>query len=202
MTARRPVRPPATTTKQRIIDAARGAFATQGFSGATMRGIAADAGVTAMALYNYAPSKVALFETVWHDSVEAIYIDYEQVVAGRHSLLDELEAVLDHSREVLVDNPDHIRFVARVLMEREHDDLATVTLEVPAATQFLDELAERAVQRGEIAKAERERLDAFVITLLCGITTVTAVDARALDLVVDAAKWALRRQLLTGTVPG
>src|SRR5947208_6114983 len=88
----RPTHGSGEATRRRVIDAARHAFATQGFSGATMRGIALDAGVTAMALYNYAPSKTALFEAVWRESIEAIYIGYGEVVAGRGSLLEELEA--------------------------------------------------------------------------------------------------------------
>ena len=78
-------------TRRHVWAAARRAFATQGFSGATMRSIAADAGLTAMALYNYAPSKAALFEMVWQDSVDTIYADYEDVIAAGDTLLEEVE---------------------------------------------------------------------------------------------------------------
>jgi AcrR family transcriptional regulator len=160
-----------------------------------MRAIAAEAGVTAMALYNYAPSKAALFESVWQESIEAIYTDYEAAVAGRGSLLEEVDALLDRSREVLVDNPDHTRFVVRLLLEREHVGLAAADLQVHAAANFFGQLAERSVRRGEINKRDRDRLATFITTLLWGITTVTAFDADSLDRSIEAAKWASRRQL-------
>jgi AcrR family transcriptional regulator len=160
-----------------------------------MRAIAADAGVTAMALYNYAPSKAALFESVWKESIEAIYTDYEAAVAGRGSLLDEVDALLDRTREVLVENPDHTRFVVRLLLEREHVGLAAADLQVHAAANFFGQLAERSVKRGEINKRDRDRLVTFITTLLWGITTVTAFDANSLDASIEAAKWASRRQL-------
>src|SRR3954466_2028321 len=79
----RPAKAPAEdNTRERVLAAARPAFGPQGLAGATMRAIHADAGVTAMAFYNYAPSKLALFEAVWLDSIDAIYTDYEEVVAG------------------------------------------------------------------------------------------------------------------------
>ena len=182
-------------TRQRVVDAARHAFATQGYSGATMRGIAADAGLTAMALYNYAPSKVALFELVWRDSIEAIYAEYAAVVAGRASLVDEVEALLERSRQVLAGSPDHIRFVVRILVEREHAGLAGIDLDVPTVTAFFRQLADRSVQRGEIAPGDREHLVVYVTTLLWGITTLAGFDPDVLDRAVDAATWAARRQL-------
>src|SRR5215216_1611768 len=132
----RPSHADGAATRRRVLDAALHAFASQGFSGATMRGIALDAGVTAMALYNYAPSKTALFEAVWRESIEAIYAGYEEVVAGRGSLLEELEALLDRSRDVLLDNPDHIRFVVRMLVESTHVGLAGFERQVSTATEF------------------------------------------------------------------
>jgi AcrR family transcriptional regulator len=191
----RPSQASGEATRQRVLRAARHAFATQGFSGATMRAIAADAGVTAMAVYNYAPSKVALYELVWRESIDAVYADYEDVVAGRSSLIDEVEAILDRSREVLLGSPDHIRFVVRMLVENEHAGLVDADLGVPSATGFFRDLANRSVRRGEIARRDRERLVLYVTTLLWGITTLAGFDPTTLDRAVDAAKWAARRQL-------
>jgi AcrR family transcriptional regulator len=189
-------------TRQHVLAASRRAFATQGFSGATMRGIAAEAGLTAMALYNYAPSKAALFETVWRDSVDSIYADYEDVVAGGESLLEEIEMLLDRSRDVLHDDPDHIRFVLRMLTEREHVGLEGVSFEVERATAFFAQLADRGVMRGEIRSADRKLLVSYITTLLWGITTLAAFQPETLDQVVEASKWAVRRHLLAAKLPG
>lgn len=184
-------------TRRRVLDAARRAFSGQGYSGATMRGIAAEAGLTAMALYTYAPSKAALFEAVWEDGIEDIYVDYEQVVAGRGSLVEEVDALLDRSRELLLERPDHTRLVLRMLVEHEHPELAAADLRVPVVADFFAELADRSVRRGEIGRRERQHLTMFLATLLWGITTLNAFDATSLDHAVAAAKWAARRSLAT-----
>jgi AcrR family transcriptional regulator len=183
-------------TRRNVVAAARRAFAVQGFSGATMRGIAADAGLTAMALYNYAPSKAALFELVWQDSVDTIYADYEDVIASRDSLFEEVELLLDRSREILRNDPDHIQFVLRLLTERDHAGLRDLNLEVGRATDFFAQLAERSVQRGEIDETDRDALVRYITTLLWGITTLTALEPENLDQTVDATKWAIRHHPL------
>jgi AcrR family transcriptional regulator len=205
---RRRGRPTAGTgedTLRQVLDVARRQFAEYGYAGATMRSIAGAAGVTPMALYNYAPSKAALFALAWKDSIVQIYTDYEEVVAGRASLFEEVEALVDRSRQVLVDHPEHIRLVLRVLLDHEHPDLAGADLQPATATDFFEHLADRGVQRGEITVPDREQLISFLVTLLWGITTLTAFDPAALDPAIDAAKWAVRQQLRdpeTGTVRG
>lgn len=182
-------------TRRRVLNAARRAFSNQGFSGATMRGIAADAGVTAMALYRYAPSKAALFEAVWEDGIADIYGDYEQVVAGRRSLLDEVEVLLDRSGELLRERPEHTRLLLRMLVEHEHPDLAAADLTVPAVADFFTKLAERSVRRGEIGRRERDHLITHLVTLLWGITAWSAFEPGSIDRAVAAAKWAAARHL-------
>lgn len=192
----RPSRSTGEVTRKRVLEAARHAFATQGFSGATMRSIAEDAGVTAMALYNYAPSKSALFDMVWQGSLEAVYTEYGQVVAGLNSLVEEFEALLNRSRDMLADNPDHVRLVVRILVEREYDGQNSDSFRVTTVTDFFSQFARRSVERGEIVRSEKKSLVVFTTTLLWGITTLTAADPEALDAAVAAAKWAVRRQFL------
>ncbi|WP_410636113.1 TetR family transcriptional regulator [Amycolatopsis sp. cmx-4-83] len=54
-------RPGQTETREKILDAARHRFAELGYDGATVRGIAADAGVNAALLHHFFGSKQALF---------------------------------------------------------------------------------------------------------------------------------------------
>jgi AcrR family transcriptional regulator len=82
----RPIGRSSEETRSQVIVAARRPFTNQGYSGASMRGIAAEAGFTAMTLYTYAESKAELFELVWKDSIDRIYDDYAEVIAGRDSL--------------------------------------------------------------------------------------------------------------------
>jgi AcrR family transcriptional regulator len=52
------------STRDRILDAAEGLFATRGFSGTAMRDIAARVGLNPASLYNHFSSKQALYEAV------------------------------------------------------------------------------------------------------------------------------------------
>src|SRR3954468_13618000 len=54
-------RPGQTETREKILDAARHRFAELGYDGATIRGIAADAGVNAALLHHFFGSKQELF---------------------------------------------------------------------------------------------------------------------------------------------
>jgi AcrR family transcriptional regulator len=54
-------RPGNQDTRGQIITAARHAFATKGFAGASIRGIAAEAGVDAALIHHYFDSKQQLF---------------------------------------------------------------------------------------------------------------------------------------------
>jgi AcrR family transcriptional regulator len=54
-------RPGQTETREKILDAARHRFAELGYDGATIRGIAADAGVNAALLHHFFGSKQQLF---------------------------------------------------------------------------------------------------------------------------------------------
>ena len=191
----RPIASSSDDTRRRVLDVARAEFADKGYSAATMRSIAAAAGATAMTLYTYAPSKAALFVAAWEDSIEQIYADYEQVVAGRGSLVEEVDALLDRSRELLRERPEHIRLVLRVLLDHEHPELANADLQPQIALDFYTHLADQAARRGEITKRDRERVMTFVVTLLWGMTTLTAFDPSGLDTVVDSAKWATKATL-------
>ncbi len=166
-----------------------------------MRAIAAEADVTAKAVYKYSPSKAALFVAVWEDAIEQIYADYEHVVAAQGSLLGEVEALLDRSRQLLVERPDHTRLSLRVLLDHEHPDLVGADLQPRAALEFYRNLAARGVQRGEITDLNREHVVVFIVTLLWGIMTLGAFDPATLDQSVAAAKWAARRQLQPVTTP-
>lgn len=166
-----------------------------------MRAIADEAGVSVMSLYNYAPSKAALFAAVWQQSIERVYVGYAESVDGLDSLADELDALIEQSRRVLMDEPDHIMFVVRVWLEGRQPGLADLLLPVSSARDFLWQLADRSVARGDIPACDRERLILFVATMFHGLTSITAADRANLDRAVDAMKWTVRR-FIDGMPPG
>lgn len=78
-----------------ILDAATRIFARKGIDDTTMQEIAADAGLSAGAIYRYYPSKAHLLRAVFADCTEQDRALFEQVVAGTGS---PLEAIGDVGR--------------------------------------------------------------------------------------------------------
>jgi AcrR family transcriptional regulator len=181
--------------RDEVLLAARDVFAARGYSGASMRTIAAEAGVTAMALYNYAPSKAALFELVWQESVEGLYAGFAKAIVGKDSLAAELDAVFDHAGTALLDDPAGLLFTSRLLVERSHPDLAHISLHTAPYAEFFSTITARAVSRRELPRRELASFVGFVTTLLWGFMSIATLDPDSLKVSVSASKAAVARFL-------
>jgi AcrR family transcriptional regulator len=96
---RRPLRADARRNHQRLLDAARTAFAEHG-ADASLDDIARRAGVGAGTLYRHFPTRQALLEAVYRDEVEAVCAKaYEllDAVAPDEALVAWLRAMVDFS---------------------------------------------------------------------------------------------------------
>ena len=67
-------------TEKNILNTARKHFLKDGFSGASLRNILKDAGLTTGAFYKYYPTKEALFDALTDPYIEHIYQIYDRVV--------------------------------------------------------------------------------------------------------------------------
>lgn len=67
-------------TEKNILNTARKHFLKDGFSGASLRNIVKDAGLTTGAFYKYYPTKEALFDAMTDPYIEHIYQIYDRVV--------------------------------------------------------------------------------------------------------------------------
>lgn len=67
-------------TEKNILNTARKHFLKDGFSGASLRNIVKDAGLTTGAFYKYYPTKEALFDALTDPYIEHIYQIYNRVV--------------------------------------------------------------------------------------------------------------------------
>lgn len=67
-------------TEKNILNTARKHFLKDGFSGASLRNIVKDAGLTTGAFYKYYPTKEALFDALTDPYIEHIYQIYDRVV--------------------------------------------------------------------------------------------------------------------------
>ena len=72
--------PKAEDTEKNILNTARKHFLKDGFSGASLRNIVKDAGLTTGAFYKYYPTKEALFDALTDPYIEHIYQIYDRVV--------------------------------------------------------------------------------------------------------------------------
>ena len=75
-----------TPTRERILSSAKRQFLNHGFQGASIRRIAADAGVTYGALYGYFSSKEALFYALIDPLADRILEKLDQIEADMRSL--------------------------------------------------------------------------------------------------------------------
>jgi AcrR family transcriptional regulator len=82
--------PASPSTRERILDAAEGLFASRGFEGAAMRDIAAGAKLNPASLYNHFASKQALFEAVLERGLRPLFavLDALQLVDWSPESLD------------------------------------------------------------------------------------------------------------------
>lgn len=67
-------------TEKNILNTVRKHFLKDGFSGASLRNIVKDAGLTTGAFYKYYPTKEALFDALTDPYIEHIYQIYDRVV--------------------------------------------------------------------------------------------------------------------------
>lgn len=67
-------------TEKNILNTARKHFLKDGFSGASLRNIVKDAGLTTGAFYKYYPTKEAFFDALTDPYIEHIYQIYDRVV--------------------------------------------------------------------------------------------------------------------------
>lgn len=67
-------------TEKNILNTARKHFLKDGFSGASLRNIVKDAGLTTGGFYKYYPTKEALFDALTDPYIEHIYQIYDRVV--------------------------------------------------------------------------------------------------------------------------
>ncbi len=68
-------------------------FVRKGIDGTTMQDIAAEAGISAGAIYRYFPSKAHLLQAIFHHSIEQNRLLFDQAVAASMSPLEALANV-------------------------------------------------------------------------------------------------------------
>lgn len=185
-------------TRQRILDLARQEFAVHGYEATTNRRIAARVGITTAALYHYFPSKSDLYVAVATAAEARVLSRFEAVTASGESLVESLQQVLDESHAMNSEDPSLALILAAFRIdERRHPEVREAMRGQERLMQgFFRNLVDRAIDTGEIDRADRTSVLALVTVLLVGLSDAMSDDLRSHRIGVEAAK-----SLLGGRIP-
>lgn len=98
--------------RQAVLDTAMQLFKTKGLDGVTMRAVAAEVGVSAMALYRYFPNKAGLLRGLWEFTITDLNSELE-VVLGDQAIppRQRLRRAIDVFLGYYESRPDYFRLI-------------------------------------------------------------------------------------------
>jgi AcrR family transcriptional regulator len=159
-------RPPAAdsaTRRHAIVIAARRRFATHGYDGTTLSGVAKDTGITLGALYHYFDDKSALYEAVFDASLELVWNRIEDRAARSGQAGARLAALLDIIEHVGRELADETKFLPTVPLD---------TLRHPELRHLLDKRAE--IQERQLRRIVAPAFDAGEMPAFTDLNTAVA----------------------------
>jgi AcrR family transcriptional regulator len=177
-----------------LLQAAAAAFAEHGFEGATLRGIAAAAGVDpALISYRYG-GKAALWQAVIEEFAEEVLTTLRCVAAGPQ---DRLTALVDALCRLSCRRPDIARLMIREATcpaEGERTDLLRDLLTRPLHDVMLPLVAEAEALRPPEDRADPEVRLFAMLGALCMVLSTRPALAAFTDIAADETR--LREELL------
>jgi len=178
---RRLGRPPDTDsadTRRRILDVARATFAERGYESTTNRMLAAEARLTAGAVYHHFGSKAELYVAVQQDAIGRVSERFLAAVAEPTTFLGKFEALLDEAHELNVQDPTLALFLGAFRVDiKRNPELARALQDPGRGTRHFSELiVEVGVSTGEIAREDRAAAVALVRVFLVGLTDAVSSD--------------------------
>lgn len=144
-------------TQRNILETAKRHFLSDGLTGASLRNIVKDAGLTTGAFYKYYPTKEALFDALTDPYLEHIYEIYDQVVAefeklsaddqtkNMASISDEgMEQMLDY----VYDHYDNFKLLLKCGDSGKYEDFihGMVDREIKSSHRYLEKMKEEGVE--------------------------------------------------------
>lgn len=162
------------TTRRRILAGARDCFSRHGYANATNKMIAASAGISPSALYNYFPAKVDMYRAVLEEAEDYVAIIYEDVIKGIDSPLEALCAILDLNIEMYGKYSELTFFFGHMRSEiSRNPELAELVQTRESPTEKIFRRLIRAARRkGEISKAIPEKnIEMMLFACMLGMST-------------------------------
>ncbi|MBP7701083.1 MAG: TetR/AcrR family transcriptional regulator [Phenylobacterium sp.] len=108
--------------RARILEAARELFAAEGVAGLSVRAIAKRAGMPAMTLYGYFPSKTAIVRALWSEAFAPLFVELDAAEAAETEPAARLRKVAQAFVDYWVRFPDRYKVVFLIEDRRERED--------------------------------------------------------------------------------
>jgi len=148
---------------QSIREAAARVVAREGVAGATMQGIADEAGLAKGTIYLYFKDRDALLASVGEEAFEALLERIETLLAKRQSFVETLRELVELDIRFFDENTELLRFYHEMIERnrgaRKHRECSpTFNKYMSVMTKYL----ERAMKRREIRRHDPERLALFI----------------------------------------
>lgn len=195
-------RPPSSSsaeTRGRIIDVARRCFADHGYKVTTNRMLATEAGLTPAAMYHYFDSKLDIYKAVLDDVQERVYHRFAAAERGSDTFIGKIEAVYEVAHELNRDDATLARFLGSSRIDRlRNPELASeLGARDTRGAGFFEGIVDRGIETGEIARADRKMVIAFIWAFNVGLTDGLSGDHREHRLAVDGMVSVLRGYVAT-----
>lgn len=165
-------------TRKRILEAAEGEMLRMGYQKASMRKIAADAGITAGALYKHFQGKKEIFEAVCDEVINQLFVRQKQL------LPDDLEKQTDEgllqlfwqrtSLQMLELFKDHFPILQMIVLHGDPEYYARkkaeyLELSVSYAVRYYEELYRRGLTKKKYSIEEVYMLSQAEFLALCAL---------------------------------
>lgn len=167
----RPANADSAETERRVLDAAVERVATLGYAGASIREIAAAAGVTSATLYHYFSSKEHLVEAAATGLFAESYARLTAVTEQHPTLPEQLSAHLEETYRIIQDQPLVFPFLAALEAAAEAVPQIAGLLADYRTREWrrLKQLVRTARERGEVS----DGVDDDGLVYLCSSLVVT-----------------------------
>ena len=144
-------------TQRNILETAKRHFLSDGLTGASLRNIVKDAGLTTGAFYKYYPTKEALFDALTDPYLEHIYEIYDQVVAEFEKLSADdqtknMASISDEGMEEMLnyvyDHYDNFKLLLKCGDSGKYEDFihGMVDREIKSSHRYLEKMKEDGVE--------------------------------------------------------
>ena len=151
-------------TKEKILDTALRHFLKDGFSGASLRNIVKDAGLTTGAFYKYYPTKEMLFDALTDPYVEHIYEIYDGILAEFEELSADEQTRnmsgtssegMDQMIDYIYDHYDNFRLLLKCGDSGKFKDFIhnMVEREVEASQKYMKTMCDAGIEFPAVSKS-------------------------------------------------